>query len=205
MGIIYKSTSPTGKSYVGQSKYDLSHRKNEHIYAARYVSKHNFRNKSGCCEAFYRALMKYGPENFQWTVLIEDIGEDELDYNEIEMINMHNTLAPNGYNLTGGGNTNKIISEDTCKKISINTRLAMKELGTKLKRTTKSKGCSLYVGHYTYRKREGYRIQGHPKCSHKEFDMVIYKTLDACKIAAEEYLAKLDSGEIVHEKPKRKA
>jgi hypothetical protein len=201
MGIIYKFTSPVEKSYIGQSIYEFEKRYKEHIYDARSAQRKNFKVQG--CIAFWQALMKYGPENFETEILLECDDED-LDYYEKEMIEFHNTLSPNGYNLTAGGNSNKIISQETKDKISINTRIAMQNLGTKLKRTKASEGCPLYVGYYTYRQREGFRIQAHPKCSHKEFDISTYKTLNACKKAAIDYIKKLDSGEIEHTKPQKK-
>ena len=90
---IYKITNLTnGKIYVGQSK-DPVRRWKEHKWDAF---------NSNCKEnsAIHEAFLKYGLENFEFTI----IGWFE-NYNEMEKyyIKELDTLFPNGYNLTEGG------------------------------------------------------------------------------------------------------
>lgn len=89
-GYIYKYTSPSGFSYIGQTTRSL---------AAR--AGHNGKNYQGC-DYFYRAIQKYGFENFDVEVLAEAKIED-LDNLEKKYIQIFNSLAPNGYNLSEGG------------------------------------------------------------------------------------------------------
>lgn len=50
----------------------------------------------------YNALRKFGPDQFEFTVL-EECSEEQLDAREKHYIDLYNTLYPNGYNLTPGG------------------------------------------------------------------------------------------------------
>lgn len=90
---IYKITNLiSGKTYVGQSK-DPVRRWKEHKWDA-------FNPNCKENSAIHDAFLKYGIENFEFTI----IGWYE-NYNEMERyyIKTLNTLYPNGYNLTEGG------------------------------------------------------------------------------------------------------
>ena len=87
MGYVYKWTSPSGKGYVGGSKRDKRHRKNEHKS-----------NASGCF-ALKHAIQKYGINNMKYEILVDDIPLEDLDRVEQEMQDLHRTLKPNGYNM----------------------------------------------------------------------------------------------------------
>lgn len=49
------------------------------------------------------AVKKYGWENVQKEVLLKGMSEDAMDSEEIRMIEVHDTIAPKGYNVLGGG------------------------------------------------------------------------------------------------------
>ena len=105
MGFIYKITNTTnGKSYIGQTIQKPKKRFNSHFSQSN-------------CPAIHNAIQKYGRDAFTVEILHEvlDIFLDDLEISEIKR---HNTLAPNGYNLDGGGNANKVMSDQTRKKIS---------------------------------------------------------------------------------------
>lgn len=67
------------------------------------------------------AVKKYGIENFKFEVLIICFDEDRYRF-EIEYIKKYNSIAPNGYNLTkggeGGGFHGKKHSQQTIERIS---------------------------------------------------------------------------------------
>lgn len=102
--LIYKHTSPSGKSYIGLTKnYDA--RCKQHRYTASR------------CIAFQAAIAKHGWDNFTHDILVEGITLDEANVLEARYIDEHQSLHPNGYNLTPGGKVYKI-SDDTRDKIS---------------------------------------------------------------------------------------
>ena len=103
--IIYKYTSPSGKSYIGQTKNPIQ-RKRSH------------KNSSSMCRYFSNAIQKYGWDNFTYEVLVENLSLQEANNLEEQLILEHNTLVPSGYNLRSGGE-NKFVSEETKQLISI--------------------------------------------------------------------------------------
>lgn len=84
-GWIYKYTSPSGKSYIGQTTYSIYHRAGAD--GKRYKN----------CVVFYNAIQKYGLENFTIEIL-DEVPEEELDKIEGMFIKKYNTIRPNGYN-----------------------------------------------------------------------------------------------------------
>ncbi len=116
MGIIYRYISPSGKSYIGQTKRDKSIRHKEHLY---YYSKFLKSDESGGtwkgCRALYTAFKKYNPESFKCEILLE-CNDKDLNMFETKMIFAYNSLVPNGYNLTSGGGVGMMISDDTKRK-----------------------------------------------------------------------------------------
>ena len=115
--IIYKITCLiNGKSYIGQTVKDLKSRWNQHISQVRYVGGNSNRK---ICRYLHTAIKKYGIQNFKIEILEVCSSLEELNKKEIEYIKNLNTLAPNGFNLNGGGNNRSVISEETRKLLSI--------------------------------------------------------------------------------------
>lgn len=88
----------TGKSYIGKSK-DYQKRFNNHLKCAS--EKVNRR--------LYDSINHHGAENFE-LILLEDLGDCSISLsNERERfyIAKLNTLIPNGYNMTKGGDGRK--------------------------------------------------------------------------------------------------
>jgi len=93
IGRIYKITNLiNGKLYIGQTIYPLSYRFTNHISDAK--------NNRGYAMA--SAIRKYGKENFK-IELLEECSIDCLNDLEIKYIKQFNSITPNGYNLTHGG------------------------------------------------------------------------------------------------------
>lgn len=103
MGLIYKITSPDGKSYIGQTTMSFKQRIRYH------------KHPSSGCVYISNAIAKHGDEMI-YEIIEEDIPRENLDDREIFWINRLNTIAPNGYNLTSGGASCKM-SEDTKSKM----------------------------------------------------------------------------------------
>lgn len=113
MGYIYCITNKiNGKQYIGQTKHDDNTRLKEHFQ----IAEHTKRNLH-----LYNAIRKYGKDNFEITILKNNLLEDELDKWEIYYIGKYNTFE-NGYNNTlgGGGIRGYHHSEETKQKISEN-------------------------------------------------------------------------------------
>ena len=103
MGYIYKIThKETGMSYIGLSK-DYVARWNQHL-----------NDKS--TDHFHNALRLYGKDAFTWKILIVCFDEDMGDY-EKEYIKKYNTIKPNGYNHTEGGEKGWHHHPDTLAKV----------------------------------------------------------------------------------------
>lgn len=89
-GWIYKYTSPSGKSYIGQTTYSL--------YERAGLNGRCYQN----CTVFYSAIQKYGLENFMVEIL-DEVLESEIEKMEAYYIEKYNTLLPNGYNYYAKG------------------------------------------------------------------------------------------------------
>lgn len=101
---IYKLTSPSGKSYIGQS-IDFTRRLVEHKNP-----------KKRSLPKLYQAIKKYGFENFTIEIL-ETCEPELLNDREIYWINYYDTFN-NGYNATTGGESLFKRSPETRKKLS---------------------------------------------------------------------------------------
>ena len=97
--LIYKATNIiNNKSYIGLTTRTLQERKLEHL---RHIKTEN--------TYFHRAINEYGKDNFLWEI-IDDTPSSikELKEKESYYIQYFNTLTPNGYNITTGGELSKI-------------------------------------------------------------------------------------------------
>lgn len=106
-GVIYMYTSPSNKSYVGQT-WNERDRKRQHARDAA-------NNRDKC--AIHCAMRVYGFENFKYRILHCNIQtQEELNrLEQFEIVNQ-NTLKPYGYNLTTGG-SNGMASEELRQKL----------------------------------------------------------------------------------------
>ena len=96
MGYIYKiSNSQNQKVYIGQTIQEISKRFYNHIYCA--YNKDNMKDYP-----LYRAIRKYGKENF-FIQIIEEVEDEQLNNREIYWIDYYNSYVPKGYNCTLGG------------------------------------------------------------------------------------------------------
>ena len=104
--IIYKITNKiNGKVYIGQTTKTLEWRWKHHC------------NVKSCCTYLRKALDKYGVENFTIEQIDSAVTQDELNEKERYWIKHYNSLAPNGYNLTSGGE-HPTVTDVTREKLS---------------------------------------------------------------------------------------
>lgn len=104
--IIYKSTNKiTGKIYIGQTTHTLDKRIKGHIKESKIESN----------RPFMLSINKYGEDNFTFETIDSANNLDELNDKEVYWINFYNSVSPNGYNVTGGGQGKKM---KTTKELS---------------------------------------------------------------------------------------
>lgn len=147
MGYIYKITnSITKKCYIGETK-----KTNPELRWNEHKSKIE---KGIGCPALQDAVRKYGIDNFKFDILIICFDEDRYYY-EKEYIKKYNSMSPNGYNLTpggeGGGFHGKKHSESTIAKIK-NSLKQLYENNPELRKISSERVKSLF-------KDEKYRIK----------------------------------------------
>lgn len=90
--VVYRHIAPNGKSYIGITKQNAERR---------------FQNGNGykTQEVFWRAIQKYGWNNFRHEILEENLTEKEAGNKEDYYIKkVYKTLVPYGYNVAEGGN-----------------------------------------------------------------------------------------------------
>lgn len=104
-GVIYKYTSPSGKSYIGQTVKE-NKRKAQHKRSA-------FNETDAAYDTpFHKAIRKYGWDSFKYEVLYtiidsnEELVREELNKREVYYIGKYNTFEK-GYNCNIGGSGNK--------------------------------------------------------------------------------------------------
>lgn len=108
--LIYKITNKiNGRIYIGQTTQPLNQRWKEHCKMTSH------------CYALNSAIKKYGREAFSIEVIQICENREDLNNTEKYYIDWHNCLAPNGYNLTTGGDSTKW-SEETIKKRAASNR-----------------------------------------------------------------------------------
>jgi len=104
--IIYKSTNKiTGKIYIGQTTKNLEQRIKGHIKESKIDSN----------RPFMLSINEYGEDNFTFETIDSANNLDELNDKEVYWINFYNSVSPNGYNVTGGGQGKKM---KTTKELS---------------------------------------------------------------------------------------
>lgn len=103
--IIYKIKNKIdGKMYIGQTRKTLEKRWKDHCS-----------NRSSCRYLKF-AILNHGKENFEITQIAKCNSLEEMNHREAYYIKLFNTLAPNGYNLTTGGDIKQFSQETRLKK-----------------------------------------------------------------------------------------
>ena len=105
------------------------------------------------CSAISNALRKYGFDAFVFEVIDYALSENELSQKEIDHIAAHNSIAPNGYNLTSGGEGSQVqYSEATKAKMRASHKRTKTFLGRKHSSETKERISKLKKGQPTWNK-----------------------------------------------------
>lgn len=110
MAIVYKITNIlNNKCYIGITKK---------TFRVRYNCRDDWWNAPSINTILKHSVTKYGAEYFKVEIIHETKNIDELEELEKLYIKQYNSLAPNGFNLTGGGEYNKFVSKETREKLS---------------------------------------------------------------------------------------
>lgn len=97
MGQIYKHTSPSGKCYIGATRYTWEKR----------ASKSPLSEYRKSSPVFFNAIQKYGWENFTHEVLEDNIPDEMLFERERYWIEKLEAIGEKGYNCLRAGGTKK--------------------------------------------------------------------------------------------------
>lgn len=119
--IIYKAVNKiNNKIYVGKTIRSLKDRKKDHHKKSEWKRNSN--------SVLYKAIRKYGKENFEWSIVEECDSIEELSEREKYYIKkLKSLISQNGYNMTTGGEGGDIISLHPNKEeISNKKRKSMK-------------------------------------------------------------------------------
>lgn len=118
---VYMHIAPNDKKYIG-------------ITCQKPTYRWDNGNGYKQCTLMWRAICKYGWENFSHKILYENLSKNEAEQKEIELISKYKSNNKNyGYNIENGGNSVGKINEETKQKISLS------EKGKKLSEETKLK------------------------------------------------------------------
>ena len=106
MGCVYLATNRVnGRQYVGKTRYGLKKR----------IAGHRDMARNGLGWLLHRAIRKYGPDAFDWDEVHSNVPEDDLNQLEIDCIKWFGSKAPDGYNLTDGGDGGAVVFSDESK------------------------------------------------------------------------------------------
>lgn len=103
---VYKHTTPNGKVYIG-----ITSKKPE----KRWENGHGYKGN----KYFYRAIQKYGWENFKHEIIADGLTKEQACNMEIELIAKYDATNPkHGYNHAIGGEAN-IPSKETRQLLAV--------------------------------------------------------------------------------------
>lgn len=107
---VYMHTAPNGKVYVGITKRNPIYRwANGFGYKTQIV--------------FFRAITKYGWDNFKHEILFSGLSKEQAEQKEVELIREHRSFdRAFGYNVEYGGMCNEKHSPETRLKISMSNK-----------------------------------------------------------------------------------
>lgn len=126
------TNSRNQKSYIGITTRSLDRRWYEHCYV-----------ENSCAKLLSKAIKKYGIDVFEIKEIASSIDDlDGLKKLETMLIEQYQTLVPNGYNLTKGGDGVWGFKQDP----KIIEQIASKKRGTKLSNETKQKMRESHLG-----------------------------------------------------------
>jgi hypothetical protein len=167
MGDIYLLESPSGKKYIGQTVKHFNSGKKSGYLARWKAHISEAKRNINYSRLLDNAIRKYGSNNFKISLICECNTFEELNEKEKYYITFYNSLSPNGYNLTTGGNVNNKQSIESCLKKS--QSLMGKNLGRILEKRERKNPEDNNLPKYVRSIKDGYRISNHPSKVDKTF------------------------------------
>lgn len=108
--LIYKATSPSGRSYIGLTGQKLALRWSAHVTRAR-------RSGKGNRHPLIAAILKYGADAFDLAVLEDGLSREEAMVAEQRWIAELGTRVPTGYNISEGGEADVAAGQAAFKEL----------------------------------------------------------------------------------------
>lgn len=199
-GCIYKvKTTKSPEAYIGQS-VDIHRRKISH---GSDFKAYTDGRRDETCTALYDAMEKYGHDSFKIEILIVcDVRL--LDEMEQLFILMHNTLHPNGLNLTTGGKSGYNICELTRERIRQGVINIREEKSDNYRVYEPSKGLPKHLSFMDVYKggRKAFNISKHPLCTRRVFPCTD-DNIKQVREEAIEWLQKLEASGVPYKPDKR--
>jgi hypothetical protein len=198
-GSIYKITNTiTDKIYIGQTCLNsVEDRFKAHISCAKRLKNNKGKIKDIYHSYLYNAMVLHGYTNFAIEEIDTANSQFELDELEKDYISIYDSLAPNGYNLKTGGNSNGKHSQVTIE--------LMKKQKTKTIDSIRNEqiiGMPPYVKYIRKRDSETIAINNHPLCKYKAFSTLTYKSLELAKESLLKFLEELEKNNKPYSKTK---
>lgn len=202
MGIIYMITNQiNGKTYVGQTICDFEKRKKEHRNNGIFLTRvSNGDNTADTATTYYKnirnmliykAMAKYGVDNFTFSILEDCDDNQDLNSREIFWINELKSLQPSGYNLTTGGGSKYQHAERSIQ--------LMKEAKLQNLDNTRHPILLGLPPCVTFGKKGKYEwilVRLHPLCNYRMFTIQKYGSIAAAKEAVRVFITELEASNV---------
>lgn len=124
--------------------YRIKHRTSAKVYIGQTFNfKKRVAQHKGLREKTYitKALRKHGVDCFVFDIIEKGLTSEQVDERERYWIKWHDsTNKKYGYNIESGGNKNKTLSDETCKKISKRKTGSKASLRTKIRMSESRRG-----------------------------------------------------------------
>ena len=200
MIIIYRVTyRARGWAYIGITSGSAEARWAAHVRAAHNRSK----------TLFHRTLRKHGCDAFRWEVLEFAASMEDAKQRERQLIARYNTMAPNGFNLTSGGEgvLGFKLAPEVCARMSAAlkgkkrtpeqcARIAAAQVGKKLSQEHKDKLSKVFKGGThtpEARAKISARFKGVPKSPEHTAKVAVINRQRAEYMFTDEYRAKMSA------------
>jgi len=211
MGINYLiTTTKSHKAYVGQTINTMEHRWYEHKQCARMLDEYNrgvakFNTTSVMFahiknSLLYKAMVKYGIDTFS-IQLLEELDDDCLNEAETWYIELYNTLTPNGYNLTSGGDSRY---RHAPQSIELMKQVKRENLNNNRHEYLHNMPPCTSYGNNIKKGGEWILVQNHPQCTYRCFLFKDYdNNLEKVQAAVIEFVRDIEASRIKYEFPKK--